>query len=116
MVLRVVGNLLLLLLLRRRWTLNLLDVGRLMLGRDLGVGVLRRGVVTLCWRLGWGRLVGRVGMMLLLLVLWMLWMLWVLWVMLLVMDHSGPRMVHRKMIWRRQALRRVGVMLEAHVS
>lgn len=54
MMLRIVGNLLLLLSLGRRWTLDLLNVGRLMLGRHLRVGVLGRGVVTLCWRLGWG--------------------------------------------------------------
>lgn len=57
-VLGVVRNLLLLLLLllllRRRWTLDLLDIGRLMLGRHLGVWMLRRGVVALCWRLGGG--------------------------------------------------------------
>jgi hypothetical protein len=64
-----------LLLLRRRWALNLLDVRRLVLRRSLGVGVL----------------------------------------MLVLVDYARPRMVHRKMIWRWQALRRVGVMLQAHL-
>lgn len=35
---------------------------------------------------------------------------------LLVVDDSRPRMVHRKMVGRRQALCRVGMMLEGHVS
>jgi hypothetical protein len=34
--------------------------------------------------------------------------------MLVLVDYARPGMVHRKMIWRWQALRRVGVMLEAH--
>jgi hypothetical protein len=89
----------LLLLLRRRWALDLLDVRRLVLRRSLGVGVLRRWVVALRWALCGHRLVGRVGMVL----------------MLVLVDYARPGMVHRKMIWRWQALRRVGVMLQAHL-
>lgn len=108
MVLRVVGDLLLLLLLllgwlrlgrwRRRWplrSLNLLNVGRLVLRRTLGSWVLRRGIVCLCRALRGDRGMRRVRVVLVLLV-----------------DHAGPRMVHRKMIWRWQALRRVWVMLK----
>jgi hypothetical protein len=90
-VLGVIRNLLLLL----RWwgTLNLLDVGRLMLRRTLGVWVLGRWVVALCRTLRRYRLVGRVGM-----------------VLVLLMDYTRPRMVDWKMIWRWQALRRMGMM------
>lgn len=50
MVLGIIRNLLLLLLLLlwRRWPLDLLDVGRLVLRRALRVWVLWRGVVSLC--------------------------------------------------------------------
>lgn len=72
-MLRIVGNLLL--RLGWWWAWQLLDVGRLMLRRDLGIRVLRRGIVTLGGTLGRYRRVRRVGMM--------LWML----------DDTGPRVV-----------------------
>lgn len=113
MMLRVIRNLLLgllrlllLLLLRRlglrwwwwRWSLlslDLLDVGRLVLRRTLRGWVLWRRVVRLCRALRRHRLMGRVGVV----------------VLLVLVDHARPRMVHRKMVWRWQALGRVWVML-----
>jgi hypothetical protein len=35
-------------------------------------------------------------------------------VLLMLVDYARPRMVDRQMIWRWQALGRVGVMLQAH--
>jgi hypothetical protein len=100
---RVVGNLLL--LLWRWWSLDLLDVRRLMGRRALGIGVVRRRVVRLGRTLCRCRLVGRVGVLLVLvLVLLMLRMV-------AVVDYSRPGMVCRMVVWRRQALGRVGVML-----
>ena len=37
-------------------------------------------------------------------------------VVLMLVDHAGSRMVDRKMIWRWQALRRVGMMLRGASS
>lgn len=132
LLLRIVGDLLLWLLLlslllslllRWRRSLDLLDVGRLMLGRSLRVGMLWRRIVALGWRLGGCRLVRGVRVVLLVLlvlrvVLGMLGVLRMLRVlgMLLVVNDARSRVVDRKVGWRRQALRSVGVMLEKHVG
>lgn len=135
LLLRIVGDLLLWLLLlslllslllRWRRCLDLLDVGRLMLGRSLRVGMLWRRIVALGWRLGGCRLVRGVRVVLLVLlvlrvVLRMLGVLRVLRMlrvlgMLLVVNDARSRVVDRKVGWRRQALRSVGVMLEKHVG
>jgi hypothetical protein len=93
---RVVGHLL---LLRARWTRNLLHVGRLM-GRwmlwMLRIGGVWRGIVGLSGRLRRLRLVRRLGVRLVLVVL--------------MLDHAGSRVVLWMMSRRWQALRRVGVM------
>jgi hypothetical protein len=89
----------LLLLLGRRGTLDLLDVGRLMRRGSLGLGWVRRRVVALSRTLGRRRLMGRVGVRL----------------VVVVLDDTRPRVagVVRMVVWRWQALRRVGVMLES---
>lgn len=56
--------------------------------------MLGRWIVALCWALCRGRLMWRVGMT------------------LLVVHYARSRMMDRMMIWRRQALRRMRVMLE----
>lgn len=50
----------------------------------------------------------------LLVMLRMLWMLWMvlLLVVMVVVDHSRSRVVRRMVVWRRQTLGLVGVMLE----
>jgi hypothetical protein len=94
LVLRIVGDFLWLVLWRRAW--DLLDVGRLMLRWNLRIAVLWWRIVALS-----GTLVGHRGV-------------WRVGVVLLVLDYSGPRMVLvDKMVGRRQALRWVGMMLEA---
>jgi hypothetical protein len=86
----------LLLLLGRRGTLDLLDVGRLVRWGSLGLGWVRRRVVALSRTLGRRRLMGRVGVRL----------------VVVVLDDTRPRVagVVRMVVWRWQALRRVGVM------
>jgi len=129
MMLLLLLRLLLLLLLRRRrrrlllrwWrTGNLLEVGRRMGWRRLRVvGVLGRGVVSLGWRLGGRRLVGGVGMVLRAVVgvLGMRGMLGMLLLgMLLWVEDARSRMVGGMVVWRRQALGGVGVMLAQHVG
>jgi len=102
-VARVVRHLLLL----WRWrTLELLLIGRLVRKRALGVGCMRRRVMSLRRTLCRSRMVGRVGVLL----MWVLVRMRML--MLAVVEHSRPRVVRGMMIRRRQALRRVGVMLE----
>lgn len=94
---RVVGNLLLLLV--TWWALELLHVGRLMRLRNLRVGGVRRGIMSLRRGLSRLALVRRVRMRLL-----------VLLVLMLVVDSYRPWVMLRVMGWRWQALRRVGVM------
>jgi hypothetical protein len=80
----VVRNLLL--LLGRRRTLDLLDVGRLMRWGSLGLGWVRRRVVALSRTLGRRRLMGRVGVGL----------------VVVVLDDTRPRVagVVRMVVWR----------------
>ena len=87
------------LLLGRRGTLDLLDVGRLVRWRTLGLRGVRRWVVALSRTLGRRRLVGRVRVRL----------------VVVVLDDTGPGVagVVRMVVWRRQALSRVGVMLDS---
>jgi hypothetical protein len=92
----------LLLLLRRWWSLDLLDVRRLVGWRALGVWVVRRRVMGLGRTLCRCRLVRRVGVLLV-----MLLMLGVV----AVVDYSRPGMVCRMVVRRWQALGGVGVML-----